>query len=72
MAAQIAPDKQRSKAGSTPTPEEAKAALDDYVAYFGTYTIDERAGTVTHHRQASVQPGELPTSCAATSSWATG
>ena len=34
-------------------------ALADYVAYFGTYTIDERAGTITHHRQASVQPGEL-------------
>ncbi len=40
------------------TPEEAKFALENYVAYFGTYTIDERAGTVTHHRQATVQPGD--------------
>jgi len=45
--------------GRAMTADEAKASLADYVAYFGTYTIDERAGTVTHHRQASVQPGEL-------------
>src|SRR3979411_2289198 len=44
-------------AGQEPTPDEAKAALADYVSYFGTYTVDARAGTVTHHRQASVQPG---------------
>jgi len=59
MSVQVAPDRQRSKAGTTPTPEEAKAALDGYIAYFGTYSIDERAGTVTHHRQASVQPGDV-------------
>jgi hypothetical protein len=46
-------------AGAEPTPEEAKAALADYVSYFGTYSVDARAGTVTHHRQASVQPGPL-------------
>jgi hypothetical protein len=59
MAAQIAPDRENKMAGAEPTPDEAKAALADYVAYFGTYTVDERAGTVTHHRQASVQPGPL-------------
>jgi Lipocalin-like domain len=59
MAAQIAPDRHVRMAGPEPTAEEAKASLADYVAYFGTYTIDERAGTITHHRQASVQPGEL-------------
>jgi hypothetical protein len=59
MAAQIAPDRAIKMAGSEPTPEEAKAAIADYVSYFGTYTIDERAGIVTHHRQASVQPGPL-------------
>ena len=53
--------------------EEAKAALDDYVAYFGTYTIDERAGTVTHHRRRACSPATLsrPT-CATTSSRAIG
>ena len=59
MLVQVAPDKERGKAGSEPTPEEAKAALAQYVAYFGTYTVDERAGTVTHHRHASVQPGDV-------------
>jgi hypothetical protein len=59
MVVQVAPDKERGKAGSTPTPEEAQAALADYIAYFGTYTVDERAGTVTHHRQGSVQPGDV-------------
>ena len=43
----------------SPRPRKPRRALADYVAYFGTYTIDERAGTITHHRQASVQPGEL-------------
>ena len=59
MAAQIAPDRVNPMAGATPTPEEAKAALADYVAYFGTWSLDERAGTVTHRRVASVQPGPL-------------
>src|SRR5262245_18254602 len=26
---------------------------------FGTYSVDERAGTVTHRRHASVQPGDV-------------
>jgi Lipocalin-like domain len=58
MAVQIAPDVERRRAGSAMTPEEAKIALTDYIAYFGTYSIDEQAGTVTHHRQASIQPGD--------------
>ena len=59
MAVQIAPDRERKKAGKEATPEEAKAALTDYIAYFGTYTVDERAGIVTHHRAASLQPGDV-------------
>ena len=59
MVVQVAPDKERGKAGSTPTPEEAHAALTDYIAYFGTYSVDERARTVTHHRLGSVQPGDV-------------
>ena len=58
MAVQIAPDVKRTRAGAVMTPEEAKIALTDYIAYFGTYTIDEQAGTVTHHRQDSIQPGD--------------
>jgi Lipocalin-like domain len=59
MVVQVAPDKERAKAGAAPTPDEAQAALAGYIAYFGTYTVDEGARTVTHHRQASVQPGDV-------------
>ena len=58
MAVQIAPDVERKRAGAEITAEEAKVALKDYIAYFGTYTVDEQAGTVTHHRQDSLQPGD--------------
>ena len=58
MAVQIAPDIKRLRAGAVMTPEEAKIALTDYIAYFGTYSIDRQAGTVTHHRQDNIQPGD--------------
>ena len=58
MAVQIAPDIERKRAGPVMTPEEAKRALTDYIAYFGTYSIDEQAGTVTHHLEATIQPGD--------------
>ena len=58
MSVQIAPDVERKKAGAVMTPDEAKIAVTDYIAYFGTYTIDEKAGTVTHHRQVTIQPGD--------------
>jgi hypothetical protein len=58
MACHVAPDRAVSRAGAVPSGEEAKAALDGYIAYFGTYSVDEKARTVTHHRQASVQPGD--------------
>jgi hypothetical protein len=58
MACQVAPDRQVTKTGDKPTGEEAMAALDGHVAYFGTYTVDDKARTVTHHRQGSVQPGD--------------
>ncbi|MGA8613022.1 MAG: lipocalin-like domain-containing protein [Xanthobacteraceae bacterium] len=58
MACQVAPDREITKTGATPTGEEAKAALDGHIAYFGTYSVDEQARTVTHHRQGSVQPGD--------------
>jgi hypothetical protein len=58
MAAQIMPDRRRPRfAGSSPTPEEAKSAISGYVAYFGTFTVDEKAHTVTHHRDGTLTPG---------------
>ena len=58
MACHVAPDREVAKAGKEPTGEEAKAALADHIAYFGTYSVDERAHTVTHHRAGSIQPGD--------------
>ena len=59
MSVQVAPDVKRHRAGAVMTPEEAKIAVTDYIAYFGTYTVDEAAGTVTHHRQDTIQPGDM-------------
>ena len=58
MACHVAPDREVTRAGKEPTGEEAKAALAEHIAYFGTYSIDEKARTVTHHRLGSVQPGD--------------
>ena len=58
MAVQIAPDVKRTRAGAVMTPQEAFTAVKDYIAYFGTYTVDEAASTVTHHREDSLQPGD--------------
>ena len=58
MVVQVSPGSDTAKAGAKSTPEEALAALDGYIAYFGTYTIDAAAKTVTHHRLGSVQPGD--------------
>jgi hypothetical protein len=58
MSVQIAPDVKRTRAGAAMTPQEAYVAIKDYIAYFGTYTVDEQAGTVTHHRADNLQPGD--------------
>ena len=38
------------------TPEEASSALGSYLAYFGTYDVDENEGTVTHNGIGSLFP----------------
>jgi hypothetical protein len=43
------------------TTEEKAAAFDTYAAYFGTFTIDAKAGTVTHHLEDSLAPGRQGT-----------
>jgi len=58
MAAQVMPDRTRPGwANRDPTSEEARAAILGYVAYFGTYTVDESKNTVTHHRLGRLNPG---------------
>ena len=60
MAAQVMPTRARPKyAGAQPTPDEAKAAITGYLAYFGTYTVNERTHTITHHRTANINPGQI-------------
>lgn len=34
------------------------AAIDGYYAYFGTWKVDSSGGTVTHHIEQSLYPGE--------------
>jgi lipocalin-like protein len=51
MAAQVMPARARPKyAGTQPTADEAKEALTGYLAYFGSYSVNERSHTITHHR----------------------
>ena len=38
------------------TPEEARGALLSYVAYFGTYEVDEEEGSVTHVSEGNFRP----------------
>ena len=45
----------------TATTEEKAAAFDTYAAYFGTYSIDAKAGTVTHHLEDNLVPGRQGT-----------
>jgi hypothetical protein len=49
----------RSEEESVPQRVQAKnntAAVDGYDAYFGTYTVDEAAGTLATHLQGSISP----------------
>ena len=60
MAAQVMPNRARRKyAAAEPTPEEAKDAITGYLAYFGTYSVDEQARTITHHRKGNINPGQV-------------
>jgi Lipocalin-like domain len=59
MAVQIVPDRARPSWTGSPTPEQAKEAITGFTAYYGTYTVDERAQTVTHHREGSLVPGAV-------------
>jgi len=54
-------DRPKFKAGNRNkgTPEELQAAFAHYTAYFGTYTINEKDATITHHLEASIYPNEI-------------
>jgi hypothetical protein len=60
MSVQIQPDWERPKFSfGKSTPEQAKAALEGYTAYFGTYLVDEQTATVTHRRTGNINPGDM-------------
>jgi len=44
------------------TPAEAKAAIDGYDAYCGSYEVEESEGVVIHHRELALVPNEARTS----------
>ena len=56
MGVSIMPSGRQKYAAAQPTNEEARAALSGYAAYFGTFTINETEGFVTHHLQGSLSP----------------
>ncbi len=56
MSVQTAPITNATLPGGLPPAQAALAAITGYVAYFGTWSIDEKARTVTHVQSATVQP----------------
>jgi hypothetical protein len=59
MAVQIARPGQSSFAAGdprVPTDAEARAAYDRYLAYYGTYTVDQDREVVVHHVEVSLTP----------------
>jgi len=43
------------------TPEETKAAFVGFLAYFGTYTVDEKEGVIVHHVEGASFPNLIGT-----------
>ena len=43
------------------TPDEVKRAFEGYLAYFGTYTVEERGGVVVPHVEAATFPNLIAT-----------
>lgn len=49
-------DRAKFASGTPPTEAQRAAAYSSYVAYFGRYTIDAKAGSVTHHVEGATNP----------------
>jgi hypothetical protein len=59
MSVQIMPGWERPKFSlGKSTPEQAKAAIEGYTAYFGNWIVDEKAAIVTHRRTGNINPGD--------------
>lgn len=57
MLAQLTTTERDTVRPADATPAQARE-LARYTAYFGTFTVDEAAGTVTHRRDGTFGPGE--------------
>ena len=58
MQAQLAATIRPKVRAADATAEQQRELLRTYTAYFGTFDVDEKAATVTHHRDATLSPGE--------------
>ena len=72
MSVQVAPDQERKKAGSTPTPEEAQAALVEYIAYLAPTRSTSRPPRSRTTARAACSRATRPRWFAATNSRAIG
>ena len=43
------------------TPQETQAAFDGLVSYYGTFSVQENEGTVTHHVEGAAFPNRIGT-----------
>jgi hypothetical protein len=63
MCAQVMnPDRFDWRNPANATPAEAKAAIDGYGAYCGSYEVQESEGLVIHYRELALVPNEVRTS----------
>jgi hypothetical protein len=58
MLAQLGPAARPKVRAADATPDQVRELLRTQTSYFGTFTVDEPARTVTHHRDGSQVPGE--------------
>lgn len=53
------PPVQVPKTEQEPSPEQALDIFKGYIAYFGTYHIDEDAGLIVHHVEGGLNPNDI-------------
>jgi hypothetical protein len=51
--------RERKPLGPSATPEEIRDSIRGMQSYFGTYTVDEAAKTVTHHMEGALSPNDV-------------
>jgi len=52
----VNPDRPLWKSEDNPTPEEIKSAFDGFIAYYGSYEVDETESFIIHHIEAHLVP----------------